>query len=124
MRVIRRAPRTNGYLALLTDLDGTLIRSEDAICEAAVSAAVAQLKAGYPVRMPLSARSPQEVGGQTAVEAAAALGASTRLEVAEAVTHAAEARLAERDAQGLVAERSQRAGVAGQGRSDCGSVGE
>lgn len=34
MRVIRRAPRTNGYLALLTDLDGTLIRSEDAICEA------------------------------------------------------------------------------------------
>ena len=34
MRVIRRAPRTNGYRALLTDLDGTLIRSEDAICEA------------------------------------------------------------------------------------------
>ena len=34
MQVIRRAPRTNGYLALLTDLDGTLIRSEDAICEA------------------------------------------------------------------------------------------
>ncbi|MBZ4416820.1 TolC family protein [Myxococcus sp. RHSTA-1-4] len=42
---------------------------------------------------------------QKAVEAAAALGASTRLEVAEAVTHAAEARLAELDAQGLVAER-------------------
>lgn len=34
MQVIRRAPRKEGYQALLTDLDGTLIRSEDAICEA------------------------------------------------------------------------------------------
>lgn len=34
MQVIRRAPRKEGYHALLTDLDGTLIRSEDAICEA------------------------------------------------------------------------------------------
>ncbi len=43
--------------------------TEDAICEAAASAAIAQLKAGYPVRMPLSAREPQEVSGQSAAEA-------------------------------------------------------
>jgi hypothetical protein len=43
--------------------------TEDAICEAAASAAVAQLTGGYPVRMPLSARSPQEITGQSAAEA-------------------------------------------------------
>ncbi|MCY1021397.1 TolC family protein [Pyxidicoccus sp. MSG2] len=40
-----------------------------------------------------------------AVESAAALGAATALDVAEATTYAAEARLAELDAQGQVAER-------------------
>jgi len=45
------------------------LSTEDALCEAAVSAAVAQLKAGYPVRMPLSAKEPQEISGQTAAEA-------------------------------------------------------
>ena len=53
--------------------------TEDAVCEAAVSAAVAQLKAGYPVRMPLSARAPQEVSGQTAVEASRFVDALMRV---------------------------------------------
>lgn len=34
MRTIKRAPRAGAYRALLTDLDGTLIHSQDAICEA------------------------------------------------------------------------------------------
>lgn len=34
MKVITAPPRKEGYQALLTDLDGTLIRSEDAICDA------------------------------------------------------------------------------------------
>lgn len=37
MQVINRAPRAQGYRALLTDLDGTLIHSQDAICEALFS---------------------------------------------------------------------------------------
>ncbi|MEN6595327.1 MAG: HAD hydrolase-like protein [Clostridiaceae bacterium] len=32
MQVLHHAPRAGGYRALLTDLDGTLIRSEEAIC--------------------------------------------------------------------------------------------
>lgn len=34
MQVINRTPDAQGYRALLTDLDGTLIHSQDAICEA------------------------------------------------------------------------------------------
>lgn len=37
MQVINRAPRAQGCRALLTDLDGTLIHSQDAICEALFS---------------------------------------------------------------------------------------
>lgn len=37
MKVITRVPRTQGFRALLTDLDGTLIQSQDAICEALFS---------------------------------------------------------------------------------------
>ncbi len=56
-------------LAPLTALRSHAMSTEDAICEAAASAAVAQLTGGYPVRMPLSARSPQEITGQSAAEA-------------------------------------------------------
>ena len=37
---------------------------EDCVCEAALSAAQAQLRAGYPVRMPLVGARPREVAGQ------------------------------------------------------------
>lgn len=56
-------------LTPLGSLKSHAMFTEDAICEAAASAAVAQLKAGYPVRMPLSAKAPQEINGQSAVEA-------------------------------------------------------
>ncbi len=34
MKVVARAPKSGAYTALLTDLDGTLIHSQNAICEA------------------------------------------------------------------------------------------
>ena len=37
---------------------------EDAVCEACLGAAKAQLEAGYPVRMPLTSQSPAEITGQ------------------------------------------------------------
>lgn len=49
MRVICRAPREEGYQALLTDLDGTLIRSEDAICEA-LALSFAEVGARVPAK--------------------------------------------------------------------------
>ena len=47
MQVIHRAPRKGGYRALLTDLDGTLIRSEHAICLALFDA-FAEVDARFP----------------------------------------------------------------------------
>ncbi len=41
---------------------------EDAVCEACLAMAKAQLEAGYPVRMPLTAARPQEPWGQTALD--------------------------------------------------------
>ncbi len=41
---------------------------EDALCEAAASAALAQMNAGYPVRMPLSTAQPVEAYGQFSTE--------------------------------------------------------
>ena len=41
---------------------------EDAVCEACLASARAQLEAGYPVRMPLTAARPQELSGQTALD--------------------------------------------------------
>ena len=52
---------------------------EDALCEAAASAALAQMEAGYPVRMPLNASTPSEVAGQTPGEIAHFLSALTWL---------------------------------------------
>ena len=41
---------------------------EDAVCEACLGMAKAQLEAGYPVRMPLTAARPQELAGQTVLD--------------------------------------------------------
>ncbi|MBE5774684.1 MAG: DUF58 domain-containing protein [Clostridiales bacterium] len=48
-------------IAALRDQQLTI---EDCICEECLSAAKAQLEAGYPVRMPLTGLKPQEVAGQ------------------------------------------------------------
>lgn len=52
---------------------------EDALCEAAAAAALAQMEAGYPVRMPLNARKPSEIAGQTPGEIGHFLNALTWL---------------------------------------------
>ena len=52
-------------LPALQDLRLTL---EDCICEAALGAAKAQLEAGYPVRMPLQSRRPQEISGRSVAD--------------------------------------------------------
>ena len=44
---------------------------EDCVCEAALGAALAQLRAGYPVRMPLVGSRPTEISGQFPADIAA-----------------------------------------------------
>ena len=51
-------------LAEITALRDQQLTLEDCICEAALSAAQAQLRAGYPVRMPLVGARPREISGQ------------------------------------------------------------
>ena len=51
-------------LQQITALRDQQLTLEDCICEAALSAAQAQLRAGYPVRMPLVGARPREIGGQ------------------------------------------------------------
>lgn len=51
-------------LAEITALRDQQLTVEDCICEASLSAAQAQLRAGYPVRMPLVGARPQELAGQ------------------------------------------------------------
>ena len=53
---------------------------EDALCEAAAAAALAQMEAGYPVRMPLNTSSPSELAGQSPAEIAHFLNALTWLQ--------------------------------------------
>ncbi len=50
-------------LAPIGALRGQMLAIEDAACETALAAASAQLRAGYPVRMPLSCSRPVEVQG-------------------------------------------------------------
>ena len=52
---------------------------EDALCEAAAAAALAQMEADYPVRMPLNTAQPSELSGQTPGEIAHFLNALTWL---------------------------------------------
>ena len=52
---------------------------EDAMCEAAASAALAQMTAGYPVRMPLASAHPTELSGQMPGEISRFLEALTDL---------------------------------------------
>ena len=51
-------------LQRVTTLRDQQLSIEDCVCEAALDAAKAQLKAGYPVRMPLTNAHPVEVAGQ------------------------------------------------------------
>ena len=52
---------------------------EDVMCESAASAALAQMQAGYTVRMPLNTSNPSEISGQTAGEITYFLSALTWL---------------------------------------------
>ena len=58
-------------LAEITALRDQQLTLEDCVCEAALSAAQAQLRAGYPVRMPLIGARPREIGGQSPADIAA-----------------------------------------------------
>ena len=51
-------------LSEISALKDQRLTMEDCICEAALSAAKAQLKAGFPVRMPLQTRRPQELSAK------------------------------------------------------------
>lgn len=51
-------------LSGITALRDQQLSAEDGICECCLSAAKAQLEAGYPVRMPLTCARPSEVSGQ------------------------------------------------------------
>ena len=51
-------------LAVTAALRDQQLTQEDCVCETALSAAQAQLRAGYPVRMPLICARPREIAGQ------------------------------------------------------------
>lgn len=55
-------------LSEITALQDLRLTMEDCICEACLSAAKAQLEAGFPVRMPLMSRRPQEPSGKTVAD--------------------------------------------------------
>lgn len=54
----------------VTALQDQRLTIEDCICEAALGAAKAQLEAGYPVRMPLESKRPQELSGRSVADIA------------------------------------------------------
>ena len=58
-------------LAEITALRDQQLTLEDCVCEASLSAAQAQLRAGDPVRMPLVGAHPREIGGQFPADIAA-----------------------------------------------------
>ncbi len=66
-------------LAEITALRDQQLTLEDCICEACLSAAKAQLQAGYPVRMPLIGARPRELAGQFAPDIAAFVDAMLRV---------------------------------------------
>ena len=55
-------------LQQVTALKDQQLSIEDCVCEASLNAARAQLRAGYPVRMPLTNARPSELAGQTAID--------------------------------------------------------
>lgn len=55
-------------LSPLSTLRSQALATQDMICECAASIALAQLKAGYPVRMPLMSERPMEPSGKSAME--------------------------------------------------------
>ena len=55
-------------LSEITALKDQRLTMEDAICEAALGAAKAQLEEGFPVRMPLQCSRPQEIAGRTSAD--------------------------------------------------------
>ena len=69
-------PDLSGVTAL-QDLKLTL---EDRICEESLSAARAQLEAGFPVRMPLQSRRPQEIAGKSVADLPGFVDALMRVE--------------------------------------------
>lgn len=66
-------------LAEITALRDQQLTIEDCICEACLSAAKAQLKAGYPVRMPLTGARPSEIAGQFSADITAFVDALMRV---------------------------------------------
>ena len=55
-------------LSEITALQDLRLTLEDLICEACLSAAKAQLEAGFPVRMPLQSSRPQEIAGKSVAD--------------------------------------------------------
>ena len=66
-------------LAEIPALRDQQLTIEDCVCEASLSAANAQLRAGYPVRMPLVGARPGEIAGQFPADAAAFTDALLRV---------------------------------------------
>ena len=66
-------------LAQITALRDQQLTLEDCVCEASLSAAQAQLRAGYPVRMPLVGARPSEISGQFPSDIAAFTDALLRV---------------------------------------------
>ena len=66
-------------LSEITALRDQQLTVEDRVCECCLSAAKAQLEAGYPVRMPLTSARPSEISGQHAADVAAFADALMRV---------------------------------------------
>ncbi|MBP3652957.1 MAG: DUF58 domain-containing protein [Clostridia bacterium] len=67
-------------LSEITALRDQKLTLEDYICEVALSAAKAQLDAGFPVRMPLQSRRPRELSGRMPADVASFAEALMRVE--------------------------------------------
>ena len=67
-------------LSEITALQDLKLTLEDRICEESLSAAKAQLEAGFPVRMPLQSRRPQEIAGKSVADLPGFVDALMRVE--------------------------------------------
>ena len=66
-------------LSEITAMKDQQLTIEDCVCERCLSAAKAQLEAGYPVRMPLTSARPSEIAGQFAADVPAFADALMRV---------------------------------------------